>query len=139
MNTFPLDPGLEELSAFVMNLSLCQVRLYNNASFPWIMLIPHTDVIEIVDLNEADQQILMKEICQASTVMRQLYSPKKLNVASLGNVVPQIHVHVVARYENDGAWPRPVWYSGVESAYSADEKAKQITLIKNAFDQLRMQ
>lgn len=138
MNTFHIDQRLEEVSTFVMNLSLCQVRLYDNAAFPWIMLIPNTNVIEIVDLSEADQQLLMKEICQASSVMRQLYNPKKLNVASLGNAVPQIHVHVVARYENDGAWPRPVWYSGVGENYSADEAAKQITLIKNAFELLRI-
>ena len=138
MNTIYIDPRLEALSTFVVDLDLCQVRLYNNASFPWVMLIPNTKVIEIVDLSEGDQQTLMKEICLTSSVMRQLYNPKKLNVASLGNAVPQMHVHVVARYEKDGAWPRPVWYSGVESAYTPDEMAKQIVSIKNMFEQLKM-
>ena len=137
MNTLHIHPRLEEVSTFVVNLNLCQVRLHGNASFPAIMLIPNTSVIEIVDLSEADQQTLMREICLASSVMRKLYSPKKLNVASLGNAVPQIHVHVVARYENDGAWPRPVWYSGVESTYSPDETIKRVESIKKAFGQLQ--
>ncbi len=137
MNAIHIDPRIEADSTFVTNLSLCQVRLYNNAAFPWVMLIPNASVIEIVDLSEADQQTLMKEICQASTVMRQLYNPKKLNIASLGNAVPQMHVHIVARYEDDGAWPRPVWYCGVDAAYIADEMTKQIQAIKTTFEQLR--
>lgn len=138
MNSIYIDPRLEAISTFVVNLDLCQVRLYNNASFPWVMLISNTSVVEIVDLNEREQQTLMKEICLESTVMRQLHNPKKLNVASLGNAVPQMHVHVVARYENDGAWPRPVWYSGVESAYTPAEMDKQIISIKTTLKELTM-
>ncbi len=138
MNTFFIDPRLEADSAFVVSLNLCQVRLCHNAAFPWVLLIPNTSVIEIVDLSETDQQTLMKEICLASSVMRLLYNPKKLNVASLGNVVPQIHVHVVARFENDGAWPRPVWNCGVESTYSTDEMTKHIASIKALFEDLKM-
>lgn len=136
MNTFQLHPQIKEYSTFVTSLNLCQVRLHNNAAFPWIMLIPNTKVIEIVDLSEENQQLLMKEICQASAVMRQLYKPTKLNVASIGNAVSQIHVHVVVRYDNDKAWPRPVWYCGVEEEYTPDEKNKRIHLIKSVFKNL---
>jgi hypothetical protein len=97
------------------------------------MLVPNTDVIEIVDMQSSEQQILMQEICHASTVMRTLYKPFKLNIASIGNVAPQIHVHVVARYETDGAWPRPVWYSGVTAEYSPEHMAKEIEQLKAAF------
>ncbi len=136
MNTFQLDPRIEMDSSFITNLELCQVRLHNNAAFPWIMLIPNTKVIEIVDLSEEDQQKLMKEICQASTVMRRLYKPTKLNIASIGNAVSQIHVHVVARYDTDKAWPRPVWYCGVEAEYTQDEQNQRTHLIKVAFSKL---
>jgi len=133
VNSSEIDPRIQADSAFVTNLSLCQVRLCNNAAFPWIMLVPNTDVIEIVDMQSSEQQILMQEICHASTVMRTLYKPFKLNIASIGNVAPQIHVHVVARYETDGAWPRPVWYSGVTAEYSPEHMAKEIEQLKAAF------
>ncbi len=132
MHAIHIDPLIKADSTFVLNLNLCQVRLCNNSAFPWVMLIPNTSVTEIVDLSPADQQTLMQEICLASTVMRQLYAPKKLNIASIGNAVPQIHVHVVARYEDDGAWPRPVWYCGVSAAYTPEAMTEQITAIKTA-------
>jgi len=134
VNTFNLHPQIEADSALITNLNLCQVRLHNNAAFPWLMLIPNTKEIEIVDLSPQDQQILMKEICQASSVMRQLYKPTKLNIASIGNAVSQIHVHVLARYNTDKAWPRPVWYCGVDAEYTPNEKEKHIHLIKEAFN-----
>lgn len=134
MNAFNLHPQIEADSTFITNLNLCQVRLHNNAAFPWLMLIPNTNQIEIVDLSPQDQQTLMNEICQASSVMRQLYSPTKLNIASIGNAVSQIHVHVVARYNTDKAWPRPVWYCGVDEEYALSEKEKHIHSIKEAFN-----
>lgn len=134
IETFTLHPQIEADSTFITDLKLCQVRLHNNAAFPWVMLIPRVNVIEIVDLSETAQQNLMKEICQASTVMRQLFKPTKLNIASIGNAVSQIHVHVVARYDTDKAWPRTVWYCGVEEEYAADEKSRHIHLIKTAFN-----
>ena len=107
---FTLDPRLENDSVFLCDWPLCQVRLSRNAAFPWLLLIPRrNNVIEIIDLSEADQSQLLVEIRKASEVMKKLYSPKKLNVANLGNIVAQLHVHVIARFENDEAWPGPVW------------------------------
>ena len=137
MRAFKIHPQIEADSAYVMDLELCQVRLHNNAAFPWLMLIPDTDVIELVDLTEYQRQSLMQEICLASTALRQLYSPLKLNVASIGNAVSQIHVHVIARYEDDGAWPRPVWYAGVEKVYSEQERAQRIDEIRTQFLKLQ--
>lgn len=137
MSIFYIDPRLEEMSTFALNLNLCQLRLYNNAAFPWVLLVPNTRATEIVDLSTVDQQTLMKEICLASMIVRQLYVPKKLNIESLGNIVPQIHIHIIARYETDGAWPRSVLFSGIESPYAPDEKEKQVQRIKAVFNELK--
>lgn len=128
-----LDTRLETSSSFVLNLDLCQVRLSHNAAFPWILLIPNRDsVAEIIDLSPDDQQLLMKEIGLASCAMRDLFQPDKLNVASLGNVVPQLHVHIIARYQKDGAWPNPVWNT-VSDVYEQAKMADLIDQLKSAF------
>lgn len=117
---FTLDPRLENDSVFVADWPLCQIRLSRNAAFPWLILIPRReDIVEIIDLSHADQTQLWQEIRKASTIMKKLYSPKKLNVANLGNIVAQLHVHVVARFEQDGAWPGPIWGSGITREHEA--------------------
>lgn len=129
-----IDPRLTSSSLHVIDLNLCQVRLNHNAAFPWILLIPQREsVTEIIDLSPSDQLQLMEEISLSSHVMKALFKPTKLNVASLGNVVPQLHLHVIARYENDKAWPHPVWNSGVNMEYGEQEKNVRIDLLKNAF------
>jgi diadenosine tetraphosphate (Ap4A) HIT family hydrolase len=131
--TFLLDSYLAADSAFVVDLALCQVRLSHNAAFPWILLIPkYTGIIEIMDLTIDDQQLLMSEIVLASRAMKDLFQPKKLNVASLGNIVSQLHVHIIARYENDKAWPGPVWNSGVNLAYDPTAQTERINQFKKA-------
>lgn len=105
-----IDPRLESSSSFIVNLSLCQVRLSHNAAFPWLLLIPNKpSIVEIVDLSPDDRQTLMQEIAFVSEVMQHLFNPDKLNVATLGNVVPQLHIHMIARYKTDPVWPDPVW------------------------------
>jgi diadenosine tetraphosphate (Ap4A) HIT family hydrolase len=129
-----LDPRLEFDSTFLLDLNLCQVRLHHNAAFPWILLIPQRElVVEVVDLTPADQQILMKEISLSSQVMRGLFRPTKLNIANLGNIVSQLHIHVVARYDKDKAWPGPVWNCGVEENYDSVKQAKRVTTLIDAF------
>ncbi len=87
----------------------------NERSWPWLILVPRRPgLIEIVDLEPADRVTLIEEIARAAEALRQLYRPDKLNVAALGNVVPQLHVHIIARFRSDLAWPRPVW--GVKPA-----------------------
>ncbi len=130
-----LDPRLQSDSTFVTDLGLCQVRLSHNAAFPWIILIPRLpDVTEIIDLSPVDQQQLTQEIDLSSRVMRSLFAPTKLNVASLGNVVPQLHIHVIARSDTDPAWPGPVWNSGVSATYSAADQVARVALIREAFE-----
>jgi diadenosine tetraphosphate (Ap4A) HIT family hydrolase len=135
---FALDPRLEFDSSLIVSLMLCQVRLHHNASFPWVILIPQRDnVCEIIDLSTQDQTMLMQEIALTSKVMQHLFRPTKLNVANLGNIVPQLHVHVVARFEKDKAWPGPIWNSGVNEAYADVYKEDRINLLKELFPQFQ--
>ncbi len=134
---FLIDKRLISDSSLVTVLNLCQVRLHRNAAYPWVLLIPMQDnVSEIIDLSSTNQQLLLQEIAVTSKVMQKIYKPKKLNIANLGNMVPQLHVHVIARYENDGAWPNPVWNSGVTDTYEPQMLIKQIEIIKAKFAQL---
>ncbi len=130
---FVLDPKLESDSDWICDLPLSQVRLSHNAAFPWIILIPkRADLVELIDLSESDTVQLFKEIRQGSKIMQTLFHPKKLNVAALGNIVAQLHIHVIARFESDKAWPNPVWNSGIQAHYSDDEKEKRIRLLAEA-------
>lgn len=105
-----LHPQLGKDSIFICDLSLCQVRRIKDGNYPWLVLIPkRDDVTEIIHLSKDDQILLMADIDLASKVLIDLYAPDKLNVAALGNMVPQLHVHVIARYKKDAAWPAPVW------------------------------
>ena len=131
MNKHIIDPRLEADSTFITALRLCQVRLHHNAAFPWLILIPQQErLFEIIDLSPSDQQMLMQEIVLTSQGMKRLFLPTKLNVANLGNVVPQLHVHIIARYKDDQAWPGPVWNSGVNRAYDPELLLERITQLK---------
>jgi diadenosine tetraphosphate (Ap4A) HIT family hydrolase len=135
--TFQLDPRLESDTNFILDLDLCQIRLSHNAAFPWIILIPkQSEITEIIDLNTQDQQLLIHEIALASKIMQQLFYPTKLNIANLGNIVPQLHIHIIARYKDDKAWPGPVWNAGVSEDYKTNEKTERIEQIKTAFKQI---
>ena len=124
---FSLHPQLEKDTFHVTDLSLCRVLLMNNHLFPWIILVPQVEeVTEIIDLSVIDRHRLMDEIAKASQVMQAVYKPKKLNVAALGNIVPQLHVHVIARAETDAAWPNPVW--GGPSEYYGDPEPAIVKL-----------
>ena len=115
MNTPPsgpwqLHPQLADDTHPVAHLPLSELRLMDDANHPWLILVPRVaDVTELIDLGPAQQAALMDEINLASRVLRERFRPDKLNVAALGNLVPQLHVHVIARFTGDIAWPRPVW------------------------------
>ncbi|MEY2600263.1 MAG: hypothetical protein RLZZ142_2522, partial [Verrucomicrobiota bacterium] len=107
---FPIHPQLANASIPVCELPLCSVLLMDNQRFPWLLLIPRREgVQEIIDLHEKEQPLLWREIHAASHLLRNLFSPDKLNVATIGNLVPQLHVHVIARFKTDDAWPKPVF------------------------------
>ena len=92
------------------DLPLCRVLLIKDANYPWLLLVPRRhDVVEIIDLDEVEQAQLMTEIADAARALKAITGCDKLNVAALGNVVPQLHVHVIARSRSDAAWPKPVW------------------------------
>lgn len=112
MSAFVLDSRLQHDTAFVKDLTLCRLLLMKNASFPWVVLVPRQPgAVELIDLSVQDRHQLMDEISDISEQMQQLFSPDKLNVATLGNQVSQLHIHIIARYKNDSAWPNPVWGS----------------------------
>jgi diadenosine tetraphosphate (Ap4A) HIT family hydrolase len=115
---FTLDPRLDADTLPVGDLRLSSVRLMNDARFPWLILVPRrVDVAELVDLTPEDAAGLMDEIRLSVQVMVELAKPDKVNVGALGNVVTQLHVHVVGRFRSDPAWPGPVWGSGAAMPY----------------------
>jgi diadenosine tetraphosphate (Ap4A) HIT family hydrolase len=105
-----LHPQLAKDTINIGDLPLSRVLVINDANYPWLLLVPRRpDVNEIIDLDEVERAQLMTEIAQAGRALKQVTGCDKLNIAALGNVVPQLHVHVVARRTGDAAWPRPVW------------------------------
>jgi diadenosine tetraphosphate (Ap4A) HIT family hydrolase len=127
---FVLSPAFEATSAFLADLPLCQARLQADARFAWIVLIPRVaDAREIEDLSADDRARLMDEILQAGRAVRAIGEAlgrpvEKLNVGALGNVTPQLHVHVVGRRADDPAWPGPVWGFGAAAAFGEDQRAR---------------
>ena len=105
-----LDPLLERDTAVVGDMPLCRVLLIKDATYPWLLLVPRRHLaMELTDLDTIQQAQLMSEIAHASRVLKELTDCDKINVAALGNVIAQLHVHVIARSRGDAAWPRPVW------------------------------
>jgi diadenosine tetraphosphate (Ap4A) HIT family hydrolase len=119
-NTFTLHPQLEADSFFLRSLALCQVRLMNRKTVPWLLLVPQKIAIrELHDLTSADRAVLVEEIANVSRALDQLYAPDKINIGMLGNIVPQFHVHIIARFKSDPLWPDPVWGRVEPEPYTA--------------------
>ncbi len=123
-----MDPRLENSSFKIIDWPLSEVRLKDNAHFPWIMLIPRVSasITEIADLSSEEQKILMDEITQLSTAMRAHFSPDKLNIGALGNIVSQLHIHVIARFQHDLCWPHSVWQANIPEQSYPIEKRDQL-------------
>lgn len=123
---FKADPAFDAGSVVVCDWPLCEVRLQDDARFPWLILIPRQPGLrELEDLTGTDRALLMDEIVRAGDLVRTLGEAagrpvQKLNVGALGNVTAQLHVHVVGRRPDDGLWPDPVWSRGVALAYGAN-------------------
>ena len=134
MTDFELDPRLEADSLAVMDLNLCTLRLMNDQRFPWLLLIPRrAGKEEVLDLVEQDQQQLWNEVRQVARVLQSVFAPTKLNIAALGNQVRQLHVHVIARFSEDAAWPDPVWGVGRPEPYG--NSTRVIKRLQLALDQ----
>jgi diadenosine tetraphosphate (Ap4A) HIT family hydrolase len=122
---FSLDPGIARLTTPVAALGLSELLLMEDSRFPWLLLVPRrAGIAEIVDLDAGERATLMEEIATVSAALKGATDCDKLNVAAIGNVVSQLHVHVVARFRSDPAWPRPVWGFGEAVAYAADRRDK---------------
>jgi diadenosine tetraphosphate (Ap4A) HIT family hydrolase len=131
MTTFVLHPQLAKDSELVTDLSLCSVRLINDANYPWLILVPKVaGISDVIDLSDAQQQTLWQESALLSRTLKHLFTPDKLNIAALGNMVPQLHLHHIVRYQYDVSWPKPIWGQVPANTYSDEQLAKQIELIK---------
>ena len=120
MTEFTLHRQLEADTAFITDLPLSRMLLINDSHYPWIVLVPRrANATEIYKLNHSDQTQLLSESAQICRVMEALFSPDKMNVAAIGNMVPQLHLHHVARFTSDIAWPAPVWGFAPSAAYDA--------------------
>jgi diadenosine tetraphosphate (Ap4A) HIT family hydrolase len=108
--SFKLDRKFLKSSHHMMDLKLCTIRLNDNSKFPWLILIPKRNKInDMSDLKSKDQILLMKEIVYVSKIMKKLFKTSKLNVEKIGNIVPQLHIHIIARSKKDSSWPLSVW------------------------------
>lgn len=127
---FELHPQLAADTLHIADLKLCRVLLMNNSNFPWLILVPmRENMREIFDLELEDYKQVMDEIRSVSKKFAGFTGADKINVAALGNMVPQLHIHVIARFKEDAAWPNPVWNCGVTGREYGKENLEQ--LIKN--------
>jgi len=128
---FALDPRLQADTRPVAMLPLCELRLMDDARYPWLILVPRrAGMTEIADLTESEQAQLWREANQAAAALRAVAPCDKLNLGALGNIVRQLHLHVVARTEGDAAWPGPVWGSGATVPYAADALAARLAALR---------
>jgi diadenosine tetraphosphate (Ap4A) HIT family hydrolase len=130
---FELDPQLQSDTVVLGSLPLSLVLLSRDANYPWCILVPRRKgVYAIHHLAEEDRQQLMKESCHLAEVMADVFVPDRMNVAALGNMVPQLHVHHVARSKSDAAWPRPIWGAVEAKDYTEDELQERVARLRSA-------
>jgi len=130
---FELDPRLAHDTVFIADWPLCRVLLMDDARFPWLVLVPRrVGLVELDDLDETDNTRLVHEIRRAMKTLRGVIECDKINVGALGNIVRQLHVHVVARREGDAAWPGPVWGHGPAQRYTQEARDGLIARLRSA-------
>jgi diadenosine tetraphosphate (Ap4A) HIT family hydrolase len=131
MSGFELHPRLAADTAFVADWPLCRVLAMNDARYPWVVLVPRREsVVEIFDLDAADRTVLVEETARAARALKAQSGAAKINIGALGNLVPQLHVHVVARGPGDAAWPGPVWGHGAAQPYDAARLAAFVAALR---------
>jgi diadenosine tetraphosphate (Ap4A) HIT family hydrolase len=125
---FTLHPQLQKDTLPIGDLRLNRVLLMNNRHFPWLILVPRQENLqELFDLSPVDYMSVMQEVRETSERFAALYKPQKINVAALGNAVPQLHIHIIARFESDAAWPAPVW----NTVYEPYENSQIIEIVQH--------
>lgn len=133
MSDFVLHPRLVGDTAFVADWSFSRVLLMNDARFPWLIVVPRlANATEIFDLNAQERAILIEEVARASAGLKKFSACAKINIGALGNLVPQLHIHIVARNPGDAAWPGPVWGHGQAQPYAPVTLEKLLREIVNA-------
>ena len=129
---FELDPRLIADTEDIGMLTLCRVLLMRDARYPWLILVPtKPGLVEMTNLNRDDRTMLTDEIAAASVALTELYAPEKINTGALGNIVRQLHVHIVARNTGDPAWPGPVWGHSAAQDYEPKALQTRITEVQN--------
>ena len=130
---FNINNKFLKSSHHIADLKLCSVRLHDNSKFPWLILIPkRKNVTDISDLNSKDQILLMKEIVFVSKFMKKLFKTSKLNIEKIGNIVSQLHIHIISRKKTDSSWPLSVWVVKGKK-YSAKNLKEVLNKIRLAF------
>lgn len=126
MDTFHLDPRLDEDTLPLTDLPLCRALLMNDARYPWVILVPRVaSVSEVFELSEPDQAQLWREASLLGEAMKTAFNGDKLNIATLGNVVSQLHIHLVVRHLDDASWPAPIWGNGSAEPYGLNQQGKR--------------
>jgi len=129
---FKLDPRLASSSSFVADWPLSRVLLMDDARFVWLVLVPRRPgANEIFDLSPSDRATLTEEYCRAGEGLKKLTGCQKINVCAIGNMVPQLHVHVIARSESDAVWPSPVWSRGYAVPYEQQAREDLLKRLVN--------
>ncbi len=133
MSAFQLHERLAADTVQVCDLAVSRILLMNDARYPWLILVPQrANAVEIFDLNENDRILLMREIARCSEALKAMTQAAKINVGALGNLVPQLHIHVVARNPGDASWPGPVWGFGKAEPYAAASRDALVAKIRAA-------
>ncbi|MCB1735293.1 MAG: HIT domain-containing protein [Gammaproteobacteria bacterium] len=132
--SFHLHPRLAVDTSLIGDLELCRVLLMNDARYPWLILVPRRDDLrEVHELSGADRLALMNESCHVAETLQGLFMPDKLNIGVLGNIVPQLHVHHIARFQTDPAWPGPVWGHSSAQPYPSEMRDRRVAQLRGAF------
>ncbi len=131
--SFLLDARLKTDCIEVSDLELSKLLLMNNRNVPWLILVPKKeDAVEITDLSITEQHLLLDEINLITQIQNKLFNPDKINTAAIGNIVPQLHIHIIGRYKTDPVWPAPVWGNLQAEPYHQGELQQRIQLLKHA-------
>ncbi len=133
--TFQLHPRLEQDCIAIGRFELCRLLMMNDSQYPWFILVPErADLQEIYQLNKADRELLTEESSYLAENLADLYKADKMNIAAIGNMVPQLHIHHIARYKTDNAWPAPVWGKFAAVPYTERQIADNLARIKNQLE-----
>ena len=129
--SFQLHPNLKRDCVFVGSFELCQLLMMNDCQYPWFLLVPQKpDLTELYQLEKPDRQLLIEESSWLAENLAQLYQADKMNIAAIGNLVPQLHIHHIVRYKNDKAWPAPVWGKFAAVPYTEQQMSENLVLVK---------